>query len=133
MNDNEYKQRVTIANRGDVAFTKYKYTDAGRVHSKAHMIHYSISKDIATLLIELIVSSIGGVKVEDVKDDGFSWELEITYSNGTRHKYHGPMGISIQTDKGDLSERIRKIIWQESAILFDGKESVEGDVKNGDV
>ena len=35
------------------------------------------------------------------------------------------LGISIPTEKGDLSERIRRVIWQESVILFDGGGTIK--------
>ena len=116
----EYEQKLKISYRGDVCLTTLSYQDSERKTHLSHVDHYSIGKESAQQLIKTIAHFFRDYSHSSLKHKGYTWRLELIDSENIKQVLSGPMGIQLITENGDLSEIIRKSIWRESAILFDG-------------
>ena len=107
--DDEVEQRLTILSDGRVWFTGYDYG----IHDKpvlGRKMQFKIPKEhAAKLLVAFDQYFDSNSMILRVTDVG-SWDLVLTDTDGTKHKFLGSMVEDLTVDGVGLSDLVRRLL-----------------------
>ncbi len=117
--DKEVEQHLTINDRGQVWFSRYRFGDDMERHPLIRKEYSRIPDEDAKEILKLSEAVINAKRVTDETDTGY-WELTVTDANGEIRRKDGSLIYSDSKAIQDLCRRIRTSLKDWDLFLLDG-------------
>ena len=121
--EREVEQRLTILSDGRVWLSRYCFGD-GWPHKLISKETKRFAKEKAAEILSVVESVFTEDFFPDIVTDNGSWDLKITFDNGTVLPFSGSLFRGGRIEESGISGMIRRALDDPTVFAFDGGEDI---------